>query len=57
MRVPEHKTEGQVSVHVLSGHIQVRAAGRTFSQNSGIAGYLKAASADVALSAYADAAP
>jgi quercetin dioxygenase-like cupin family protein len=30
-RVPEHKTEGRISVHVLSGHIQVRASGRTFS--------------------------
>ena len=33
--VPEHKTEGRISVHVLSGHIQVRAAGRTFSLRSG----------------------
>ena len=35
MRVPEHKTEGRISVHVLSGHIQVRAAGRTFSLRAG----------------------
>ena len=29
-RMPEHKTEGRVSVHVLSGHLQIRASGRTF---------------------------
>jgi len=34
-RVPEHKTEAQISVHVLSGHIQLRAAGRTFSLRPG----------------------
>ena len=34
-RVPEHKTEGRLSVHVLSGHIQVRASGRTFSLRPG----------------------
>ena len=34
-RVPEHKTEGRISVHVLSGHIQVRAAGRTFNLRPG----------------------
>ena len=31
MRMPEHKTEGRISVQVLSGHIQVKASGRTFS--------------------------
>jgi quercetin dioxygenase-like cupin family protein len=35
MRLPEHKTEGRISVHVLSGHIQLRAAGRTFNLRSG----------------------
>ena len=30
-RMPEHKTEGRISVHVLAGHIQVKAAGRTFN--------------------------
>jgi quercetin dioxygenase-like cupin family protein len=35
VRVPEHKTEGRISVHVLSGHIKVRASGRTFSLRSG----------------------
>ena len=34
-RVPEHKTEGRISVHVLSGHIRVRASGRTFSLRPG----------------------
>jgi len=34
-RVPEHKNEGRISVHVLSGHIQVRASGRTFSLRPG----------------------
>ena len=34
-RVPEHQTEGRISVHVLSGHIQVRASGRTFSLRPG----------------------
>ncbi len=29
--IPEHKAEDRISVHVLSGHIQLRAAGRTFS--------------------------
>ena len=35
IRVPEHKTEGRISVQVLSGHIQLRAAGRTFSLRPG----------------------
>ena len=34
-RLPEHKTEGRISVHVLSGHIQLRADGRTFSLRAG----------------------
>ena len=34
-RVPEHKTEGRISVNVLSGHIQLRASGRTFSLRAG----------------------
>ena len=34
-RLPEHKTEGRISVHVLSGHIQLRADGRTFSLRPG----------------------
>ena len=35
MRIPEHKTNGRISVHVLSGHIQLRASGRTFSLRPG----------------------
>ena len=34
-RMPEHKTEGRISVHLLSGHIQVKSAGRTFSLRPG----------------------
>ena len=34
-RMPEYKTEGRVSVHVLSGHLQVRASGRTFDLRAG----------------------
>ena len=33
--MPEHKAEGRISVHVLSGHIQVRASGRTFNLRAG----------------------
>lgn len=33
--MPEHKTEGRISVHLLSGHVQVKAAGRTFSLRPG----------------------
>ena len=35
VRVPEHKTEGRIAVHVLSGHIHLRASGRTFSLRTG----------------------
>ncbi len=35
MKIPEHKTDGRISVHVLSGHIQLRACGRTFSLRPG----------------------
>ena len=34
-RMPEHKADGRISIHVLSGHIQLRASGRTFSLRSG----------------------
>lgn len=34
-RVPEHQTPGRITVHVLSGHIQLRASGRTFSLRAG----------------------
>ncbi|MEO8680869.1 MAG: hypothetical protein ABI665_17590 [Vicinamibacterales bacterium] len=35
IRVPEHKTHGRIVVQVLSGHIHVRALGRTFSLRAG----------------------
>ena len=35
VRVPEHKTDGRISIHVLSGHVQIKAAGRTFSLRLG----------------------
>lgn len=35
VRIPEHKAVGRISVHVLSGHIQLRASGRTFSLRPG----------------------
>jgi quercetin dioxygenase-like cupin family protein len=28
--MPEHKTDGRISFHVLSGHIRLNALGRTF---------------------------
>ena len=28
--IPEHRTRGRISVHVLSGHIRLNASGRTF---------------------------
>ena len=34
-RMQEHKAEGRVSIHVLSGHIQLRASGRSFNLRSG----------------------
>ena len=34
-RLPEHKTEGRISVHVLSGHVQLRASGQTFDLRGG----------------------
>ena len=34
-RVPTHKTEGRISIHVLSGRVQVKASGRTFSLRPG----------------------
>ena len=34
-RIPEHQTEGRVSVHVISGHVHVRASGRTFNLRTG----------------------
>jgi quercetin dioxygenase-like cupin family protein len=34
-RIPEHKTDGRISLHVLSGHIHLKAAGRTFNLRAG----------------------
>jgi quercetin dioxygenase-like cupin family protein len=34
-RLPAHQTEGRVSIQTLSGHIQVRAQGRTFELPAG----------------------
>jgi quercetin dioxygenase-like cupin family protein len=34
-RLSEHKTDGRVSIHVLSGHLQVKASGRTFNLRAG----------------------
>ena len=34
-RVPEHSTDGRVSIHALSGHLRVSALGRTFDLRSG----------------------
>ena len=29
-RIPEHQTEGRISIQTIHGHLQVRATGRTF---------------------------
>ena len=34
-RLPEHQTEGHISIQTVAGHIQVRAQGRTFDLQSG----------------------
>jgi quercetin dioxygenase-like cupin family protein len=34
-RMPEHKTEGRLTIHVLSGFVRVKASGRTFSLRPG----------------------
>ena len=34
-KIPQHQAEGQVSIHTVAGHIQVRAQGRTFELRSG----------------------
>ena len=34
-RMQEHRADGRISIHVVSGHIQVRALGRTFSLRPG----------------------
>ena len=35
VRIPEHKANGRISVQVLSGHIRLNAAGRTFDLRPG----------------------
>jgi quercetin dioxygenase-like cupin family protein len=34
-RIPEHQTEGQISIQAIEGHIQVRAQGRSFELRPG----------------------
>ncbi len=34
-RLAEHQAEGRISVHVISGHVQMRASGRTFNLRPG----------------------
>jgi quercetin dioxygenase-like cupin family protein len=34
-RIPEHQTEGRLSLHVISGHVYVGASGRTFNLRTG----------------------
>jgi quercetin dioxygenase-like cupin family protein len=34
-RIPEHQTEGHISIQTVVGHIQVRAQGRTFELRAG----------------------
>jgi quercetin dioxygenase-like cupin family protein len=31
----EHRTEGRISVHVLEGHVEIKASGRTFNLRAG----------------------
>jgi quercetin dioxygenase-like cupin family protein len=34
-RIPEHKADGRISVHVLSGHVEFRTSERTFDLHAG----------------------
>ena len=34
-RIPEHQTEGRISIHAVAGHLKVRAEGRTFDLPAG----------------------
>jgi quercetin dioxygenase-like cupin family protein len=34
-RIPEHRTEGRISIHLLSGHVRLNASGRTFDLRPG----------------------
>src|SRR5882672_9873397 len=33
--LPEHRTEGRLTIHVISGHLEVKAAERTFNLHPG----------------------
>jgi len=34
-RIPEHRTEGRISIHMLSGHVRLNASGRVFDLRAG----------------------
>ena len=34
-RIPEHRTEGHISIQAVAGHIRIRAQGRSFELRSG----------------------
>lgn len=34
-RIPEHQTEGRIAIQTISGHVEVRAEGRTFDLPAG----------------------
>jgi quercetin dioxygenase-like cupin family protein len=34
-RIPEHRTEGQISIQAITGHIRIHAQGRSFELRSG----------------------
>ena len=52
-RMREHKSEGRISIHVLSGHIQLRAGRSTFAQ----AGCLRSTMASLTMSTHSKRAP
>ena len=35
VRIPEHRTDGRISIHMLSGHVRLNASGRTFDLQPG----------------------
>jgi quercetin dioxygenase-like cupin family protein len=35
VQIPEHQAEGRVSIHVITGHVQLKASGRTFALRAG----------------------
>jgi quercetin dioxygenase-like cupin family protein len=35
VKIPRHQTEGRISIHVLRGHVSLRAEGRTFDLTPG----------------------